>query len=315
MQRLRVATLHADMRLRLLRARELCLLGDYASGVPEFRRVLHDIKRQCAFSAAPEVRQFLTDLQAEYALLLQYERTLKDLSAVGRSMRQQQQQARRPLERALTADNARQSPPVDESDATSREKRLPTWARKPDVPRTSKVPSKPTRKVSPVGAASKKAKATRDKENNSRNVVTRARKAPPATAPPAMKSTALMALTRNQPPPKISSKRAKGVDGNPVRPTANRRSSVPSSEDGDTIAGKTKYSDIAKEGGWADQELIESIEREIVDRGERVSFQDIAGHDHTKQLLQEAIMLPQIAPHLFRVRRFAGVVVIPGSGD
>ncbi|KAJ0394454.1 hypothetical protein P43SY_010312 [Pythium insidiosum] len=315
MQRLRVAALHADMRLRLLRARELCLLGDYANGVPEFRRVLQDIKRQCAFSPAPDVRQFLLDLQAEYALLVQYERTLKDLSAVGRTM--QHAARRRWNDRPVAAaprPEAQPSPP--RAEATTREKRVPTWARKPDVPRASKAPPKPSRKVSPVGGTTKKAVA-RDKENNSRNVVTRARKASAAAAaaPSTMKSTALMALTRHQ----TSKPRGKGVNADPVKPPASRRTSVSTSDDGDTIAGKTKYSDIAREGGWADQELIESIEREILDHGERISFHDIAGHDHTKQLLQEAIMLPQIAPHLFRdglLKHCSGILMFgpPGTG-
>lgn len=41
----------------LVRARELCLLGDYEQGMREFQSVMKDLKRQCAFSAAPEVRQ------------------------------------------------------------------------------------------------------------------------------------------------------------------------------------------------------------------------------------------------------------------
>lgn len=70
------------------------------------------------------------------------------------------------------------------------------------------------------------------------------------------------------------------------------------------IAGRIKYSELAKENNWVDQELIESIERDIVDHGERVTFEDIAGLDHTKHLLQETVMLPQLAPHLFKVRLF-----------
>ena len=58
---------------------------------------------------------------------------------------------------------------------------------------------------------------------------------------------------------------------------------------------------MAKENGWVDQELIETIERDIVDHGEQVTFENIAGLAHTKQLLQETVMLPQVAPHLFTV--------------
>lgn len=38
----------ADVQHQLLRAREFCLLGDYENGLPEFRRVLQIVQRQCA---------------------------------------------------------------------------------------------------------------------------------------------------------------------------------------------------------------------------------------------------------------------------
>ncbi|KAG6955932.1 hypothetical protein JG688_00011671 [Phytophthora aleatoria] len=63
---------------------------------------------------------------------------------------------------------------------------------------------------------------------------------------------------------------------------------------------KPKYSDKAKEEGWVDLELIEMIERDIVDSGPAITFEQIAGLEHTKELLQESVMLPQIAPHLFK---------------
>ncbi|TYZ58851.1 hypothetical protein PybrP1_000487 [[Pythium] brassicae (nom. inval.)] len=63
---------------------------------------------------------------------------------------------------------------------------------------------------------------------------------------------------------------------------------------------KQKYSELAREEGWVDLELIEMIERDIVDTAAKITFEHIAGLEHTKQLLQEAVMLPQIAPHLFK---------------
>ena len=90
--------------------------------------------------------------------------------------------------------------------------------------------------------------------------------------------------------------------------SAKRRESVQSAASSnsagacrDTIAGKQKYSEIAKENGWVDQELIEVIERDIVDHGEKVTFENVAGLEHIKQLLQETVMLPQMVPHLFSV--------------
>ncbi|OWZ02708.1 Katanin [Phytophthora megakarya] len=82
---------------------------------------------------------------------------------------------------------------------------------------------------------------------------------------------------------------------------------------------KPKYSDKAKEEGWVDLELIEMIERDIVDTGPPVTFEQIAGLEHTKELLQESVMLPQIAPHLFKdglLKPCNGVLMFgpPGTG-
>jgi katanin p60 ATPase-containing subunit A1 len=85
------------------------------------------------------------------------------------------------------------------------------------------------------------------------------------------------------------------------------------------VQGKQKYSDLAREEGWVDIELIEMIERDIVDSAAKITFEQIAGLEHTKQLLQEAVMLPQIAPHLFadgRLKPCNGVLMFgpPGTG-
>lgn len=48
----------ADVQHQLLRAREFCLLGDYDNGLPEFRRVLQVVQRQCVARVnAPGVQQ------------------------------------------------------------------------------------------------------------------------------------------------------------------------------------------------------------------------------------------------------------------
>nr|CCA21634.1 katanin p60 ATPasecontaining subunit putative [Albugo laibachii Nc14] len=82
---------------------------------------------------------------------------------------------------------------------------------------------------------------------------------------------------------------------------------------------KCRYSEVAREKGWADLELIEMIEQDIVDTTPGITFESIAGLEHIKQLLQEAVMLPQIAPHLFkdgRLRPCNGVLLFgpPGTG-
>lgn len=68
--------------------------------------------------------------------------------------------------------------------------------------------------------------------------------------------------------------------------------------------GKPRYSDVAREAGWADTELIESIEREIVEQGVNVSWESIADLTEAKQLLQEAVVLPLWMPDYFKgIRR------------
>ncbi|KAJ8575493.1 hypothetical protein ON010_g3722 [Phytophthora cinnamomi] len=87
----------------------------------------------------------------------------------------------------------------------------------------------------------------------------------------------------------------------------------------ETMSGRVRYSNLAKENDWVDRELIEAIERDIVDHGEKITFENIAGLEHTKQLLQETVMLPQIAPHLFTdglLKPCNGVLMFgpPGTG-
>eukprot|EP00953_Heterococcus_sp_UTEX-ZZ885_P011215 6499-Heterococcus_DN1.PRE.1 len=70
------------------------------------------------------------------------------------------------------------------------------------------------------------------------------------------------------------------------------------------ISGRPKYSDVAKEEGWADQDLITTIERDIVEAGVSVTWDQIADLKEAKQLLQEAVVLPLWMPEYFRgIRR------------
>jgi katanin p60 ATPase-containing subunit A1 len=81
---------------------------------------------------------------------------------------------------------------------------------------------------------------------------------------------------------------------------------------------RQKYSILAKEQGWADQELIASIEREIVESGVSVTWDQIADLKDAKQLLQEAVILPLWMPEYFKgIRRpWKGVLMFgpPGTG-
>lgn len=79
-----------------------------------------------------------------------------------------------------------------------------------------------------------------------------------------------------------------------------------------------KFSDKAREEGWADLELIEGIERDIVEGKVNVRWESIAGLNEAKHLLQEAVVLPLWMPDYFKgIRRpWKGVLMFgpPGTG-
>jgi katanin p60 ATPase-containing subunit A1 len=72
------------------------------------------------------------------------------------------------------------------------------------------------------------------------------------------------------------------------------------------------------DGNGPDSELIEMLEREVVDTNPNVSFDDIAELSQAKKALQEAVLLPLIIPDYFKgIRRpWRGVLLYgpPGTG-
>jgi katanin p60 ATPase-containing subunit A1 len=81
---------------------------------------------------------------------------------------------------------------------------------------------------------------------------------------------------------------------------------------------RRKYSELAKEEGWVDLELIEGIESSVLDTKVNVTWESIAGLGEAKQLLQEAVVLPLWMPDYFKgIRRpWKGVLMFgpPGTG-
>jgi len=67
-----------------------------------------------------------------------------------------------------------------------------------------------------------------------------------------------------------------------------------------------------------DSELIQMLEKDVVDTNPNVRFDDIASLDDAKNILQEAVLLPLLAPDLFiGIRRpWSGVLMFgpPGTG-
>lgn len=81
---------------------------------------------------------------------------------------------------------------------------------------------------------------------------------------------------------------------------------------------KLKFSELARQEGWADLELIEGVERDIVEGKVSVTWESIAGLEEAKHLLQEAVVLPLWMPDYFKgIRRpWKGVLMFgpPGTG-
>lgn len=113
----------------------------------------------------------------------------------------------------------------------------------------------------------------------------------------------------------------------PTAPTAARASSKPRvpvqsvarpKKSADGPNGRLKFSEVAREEGWADVELIEGIERDIVDTKLSVTWDTIAGLSEAKHLLQEAVVLPLWMPDYFKgIRRpWKGILMFgpPGTG-
>lgn len=72
------------------------------------------------------------------------------------------------------------------------------------------------------------------------------------------------------------------------------------------------------DGSGPDSDLIEMLEREVVDTNPSVKFEDIADLDAAKNVLKESVLLPLMLPDFFKgIRRpWKGVLLYgpPGTG-
>jgi len=75
---------------------------------------------------------------------------------------------------------------------------------------------------------------------------------------------------------------------------------------------------VYPDGNGPDAELIQMLERDVIDKNPNVSFNDIAELDDAKKTLQEAVLLPLYMPNYFKgIRRpWKGVLLFgpPGTG-
>lgn len=50
-------TIMLEIHQRLIKAREDCLLGNYATGIQSFHAILLELKRRCAFTVNEDVKE------------------------------------------------------------------------------------------------------------------------------------------------------------------------------------------------------------------------------------------------------------------
>ncbi|KAL4129389.1 hypothetical protein PRIC2_005397 [Phytophthora ramorum] len=307
----------------LLRARELCLLGDYDRGIVEFRAVRKALETQ--LSGTPKAREFLKDLQREYRTILEYRSTLQDVAVAANKVQETQRRSKAAKERRLRQEREEQAIAVEEEAAKRREK--PQVARRRDQPAMSTSPRARERNAplwmhrgEPRATTVMRARQLQQSRKNTTGATasTTRRKRTSLDIENRVRNGAKRSLASSAANPE-SKQRKTGQDPRASKRRESVQSTASSTNSQGTIAGKVKYSELAKENGWVDGELIEAIERDIVDHGENVTFENIAGLEHTKQLLQETVMLPQIAPHLFTdglLKPCNGVLMFgpPGTG-
>jgi len=101
---------------------------------------------------------------------------------------------------------------------------------------------------------------------------------------------------------------AKTRAGAPAGPSAKTKGAKPSADQGEEKFPADGY----------DKDLVEGLERDIVSKNPNVHWDDIAGHDEAKRLLEEAVVLPMLMPDYFKgIRRpWRGVLMVgpPGTG-
>ncbi|CAK4670918.1 unnamed protein product [Aphanomyces euteiches] len=297
---------HRDLRAmgeRLSTARDLYVGSEYEKSIGMYREVLSQlkpaIKRVSLTKERHEWLQVQSDLEAELSAMMDYADALHALKLAPGSKNHRHPRSGTPPDRPKSGDRWQ----VVEAKRSNEEQPDPdVWA--PPSPDWN------DRRKGPLTNAPNWA----DKPAKNRVQA----KAPPARF-----------ANRNAPERGNNAEGRKPRGGGPSSGPAPRKANNPTppkdkqikkpAGGGGGSGDKPKYSDIAREQGWADVELIEGIERDIVDTGPKITFEDIAGLEHTKELLQEAVMLPQIAPHLFkdgRLKPCNGVLMFgpPGTG-
>lgn len=125
------------------------------------------------------------------------------------------------------------------------------------------------------------------------------------------------ARARNQPGPTQGPPQRSNSGRNYDKPWLNQK--IPDGPNKKSAAGESEFLyHHYPDGVGPDTELIGMLERDMLDKSPNVCFDDVAGNETAKDLLQEAVLLPILMPDYFQgIRRpWKGVMMFgpPGTG-
>jgi katanin p60 ATPase-containing subunit A1 len=113
----------------------------------------------------------------------------------------------------------------------------------------------------------------------------------------------------------VNSNRGGGPSNQRAAVRPERAAGAPSRDKGHP---RDQQKDKKFDGGGYDKDLVEALERDIVQRNPNVAWDSVAGLEEPKKLLKEAVILPLIMPDFFKgIRRpWKGVLMHgpPGTG-
>lgn len=99
----------------------------------------------------------------------------------------------------------------------------------------------------------------------------------------------------------------------------NRNNRPPNKANQSNVGGGVNGGGVEEKRFEADgynKDLVEALERDIVQRNPNVKWTDIAGCDDAKKLMKEAVVLPMVMPDYFKgIRRpWRGVLMVGPPG-
>lgn len=296
--------------------------GNYAEVIKDYEQILRYSVRISSGVEEKMARKFSelrSKLQDELKILYDLEKELKCLSA-GPVAASPSSAANNDGAFARDPDvwppptPAPQSRPPVELNRNKRNDNVPAWARAREAPpdvdynkqlQNAVAQQQPRSRVSvkaPLPAAARNPNVNDERMRKDRD----------SNAIPANRRRTSTSANGAAPPTGPAGKRP-APGGKAGAPTAGG-----SKAKGKSSGERLKYSEMAREEGWADLELIEGIESSVLDTKVNVTWDSIAGLAEAKQLLQEAVVLPLWMPDYFKgIRRpWKGVLMFgpPGTG-